>query len=330
MRGTEEWQTYLKNNSWEDSFLAGAAFEEFLADDLRTTSETLAGLQLGQGGAGYAAVGPWTFPSVLFVGLALSLIAAIRVESHQPRVPTREIGRATDRHRLNDDQSVSNRRQLVAQRQSVAQTAALLTGYLIAFERAGFVLSTFIYLVLQARILGSRHLRRDLIVALVISLLAFGLFDRLLQVRCLAATSSVGRLEGPNPAVSQVSTAFKRLTGWAPTRGEATMPEANPPTCFAGRGGPADERLSFISRSGSASPCRRRICSPVSLASCWAPPSACCQASARRGHLAALTDDLRPGSRHRVHHVRRHLLRIDGAARRHRFSSTRPATRRPR
>jgi putative tricarboxylic transport membrane protein len=64
----------------------------------------------------------------------------------------------------------------------VTQTAALLTGYLIAFERAGFVISTFIYLVLQARILGSRRLRRDLIVSIVISLLAFGLFDRLLQV----------------------------------------------------------------------------------------------------------------------------------------------------
>ena len=159
MRGTEEWQTYLKNNSWEDSFLAGEAFEQFLADDLRITSETLAGLQLGQGGAGYAAVGPWTFPSVLFVGLTLSLIVAIRVESRLPRAPsTREIGRP------------------------VIQTAALLTGYLIAFERAGFVVSTFIYLVLQARILGSRRLRRDLIVALAISLLAFGLFDRLLQV----------------------------------------------------------------------------------------------------------------------------------------------------
>jgi putative tricarboxylic transport membrane protein len=168
MRGTEEWQTYLKNNSWEDSFLAGAAFEQFLADDLRTTSETLAGLQLGQGGAGYAAVGPWTFPSVLFAGLTLSLIAAIRVESRRLRAPgTRG---------LDADQSVSNRRQ------SVAQTAALLTGYLIAFERAGFVIATFIYLVLQARILGSRHLRRDLIVALVISVLAFGLFDRLLLV----------------------------------------------------------------------------------------------------------------------------------------------------
>jgi hypothetical protein len=34
MRGTEEWQTYLKNNSWEDSFLAGAAFEQFLADGI--------------------------------------------------------------------------------------------------------------------------------------------------------------------------------------------------------------------------------------------------------------------------------------------------------
>jgi hypothetical protein len=159
MRGTDEWQTYLKNNSWEDSFLAGAAFEQFLADDLRTTSETLAGLQLGQGGAGYAAVGPWTFPSVLFVGLTLSLVAAIRVESRRPRAAsTREIGRP------------------------VIQTAALLTGYLVAFERAGFVIATFIYLVLQARILGSRHLRRDLIVSIVISLLAFGLFDRLLQV----------------------------------------------------------------------------------------------------------------------------------------------------
>jgi putative tricarboxylic transport membrane protein len=160
MRATEEWQTYLKNNSWQDSFLAGNAFTTFLAEDAQRTAAVLSGLQLGQAGAGYAAVGPWAVPSVVLFGLAVSVLAVVR--------RGRTVRRTTVDHELG---------------WPVAQTAALLIGYLLAFERVGFVASTALYLVLQSRILGSRRLGRDVIIALAISGLAFGVFDQLLQVK---------------------------------------------------------------------------------------------------------------------------------------------------
>lgn len=155
MRGTDEWQTYLKNNHWEDSFLAGPALGAFLARDLETTAQVLRALQLGQGGAGYAALGPWAFPSAVLIGLALSLVAVIR---KSPQV------------------SFSFQRPVVL-------TAIALAAYVLAFDRFGFLVATVPYLVGQSRILGSRRLRRDAIVALVLTLAAFGVFDRVLGVR---------------------------------------------------------------------------------------------------------------------------------------------------
>ena len=162
MRETEEWQAYLENNHWEDSFLAGNAFQDFLTRDTQSTADILDALQIGAQGAGYAAVGPWAFPSVVLFGLAVSSLAALRTARRSPLVhsaATRRLARP------------------------VVETAALLTGYLLFFERLGFVIATFTYLTLQSRILGSRRLRRDLLVALAITLLAFGVFDRLLDVK---------------------------------------------------------------------------------------------------------------------------------------------------
>ena len=162
MRATEDWQDYLRNNHWEDSFLAGEAFEQFLAGDIRAATGILDALQLGRAGAGYAAVGPWAFPSIVLIGLAVSSAIAIRKTRRSPRVESF------------DGRSING---------AVVQTAAVLAGYVILFERAGFVIATFVYVVLQSRILGSRHLRRDVLVSLAISVLAYGLFDRLLQVK---------------------------------------------------------------------------------------------------------------------------------------------------
>ena len=162
MRATADWQDYLRNNHWEDSFLAGDAFEQFLAGDARATAGILTALQLGHAGAGYAAVGPWAFPSIVLIGLAVSSAFAIRRIRKSPR------GEPVDDRGIN---------------RAVVQTAAVLAGYVMLFERAGFVIATFLYVVLQSRILGSRHLRRDLIVALAIGVLAYALFDRLLQVK---------------------------------------------------------------------------------------------------------------------------------------------------
>lgn len=155
MRATTEWQTYLKNNHWEDSFLAGTAFEEFLARDLASTAQILGGLQLGEAGAGYAALGPWVFPSAVLAGLVLSSALVIR----------------------------KSQRASLARQRPVLVTAALLAGYVLAFERLGFVAATMIYLPLQARILGSRRLVRDAIVAVALTMVAYAVFDRVLDVK---------------------------------------------------------------------------------------------------------------------------------------------------
>ena len=155
MRGTAEWQTYLTNNHWEDSFLAGAAFEEFLARDRELTRQVLAGLQLGEAGAGYAALGPWAFPSLVLIGLVVSSALVIR------KTP----------------------RSSIAIPRPVIFTAGLLAAYVLAFERAGFVAATIIYFSLQARILGSRKPGRDVIVAVALTVLAYGVFDRVLDVK---------------------------------------------------------------------------------------------------------------------------------------------------
>jgi putative tricarboxylic transport membrane protein len=155
MRGTPEWQTYLQNNHWEDSFLAGAAFEEFLARDRESTARMLDGLQLGEGGAGYAALGPWAFPSVVLLGLVLSSAVVIR----------------------------KSRRVSIALPRPVIFTSGLLVAYALAFEPVGFVPATVIYLSLQARILGSRRLLRDGIVAVALTIVAYAVFDLALDVK---------------------------------------------------------------------------------------------------------------------------------------------------
>jgi putative tricarboxylic transport membrane protein len=162
MRETAEWQTYLKNSHWQDSFLAGAAFQEFLARDLESTAQVLDALQLGEAGAGYAALGPWVFPAIVLIGLAISVLAVARQSlPHSGAAPAA-------RHGVG---------------RPVIETAILLMAYLLAFERIGFVPATIAYLMLQPRILGSRNLRRDAIVAVALTLVAYGVFDRVLAVK---------------------------------------------------------------------------------------------------------------------------------------------------
>lgn len=158
MHETPEWQTYLRNNQWEDAFLDGPAFDQFVADEAATTRRALASIGLGEAGDGYAALGPWAFPALVSVGLLISLLV---VRNEEP--PTA--------------------RDIPVQIVPLAMTALLLTAYAVAFERLGFIASTTAFMTLQARVLGSRRWLRDLIVSLAVAILAYGLFDRLLHVR---------------------------------------------------------------------------------------------------------------------------------------------------
>ncbi|MBM2618623.1 tripartite tricarboxylate transporter TctB family protein [Actinoplanes sp. LDG1-06] len=59
---------------------------------------------------------------------------------------------------------------------------AALAGLAIALEYAGFVVSAALFIVVTARILGSRHLVRDVIVAIVLPVVVYLGFTRLLDI----------------------------------------------------------------------------------------------------------------------------------------------------
>jgi putative tricarboxylic transport membrane protein len=63
-----------------------------------------------------------------------------------------------------------------------AGVAACLVGFAIALEYAGFVVSAFLFIVAVSRVLGSRSLVRDLIVAVVLPLAVYFPFTRLLDI----------------------------------------------------------------------------------------------------------------------------------------------------
>lgn len=59
---------------------------------------------------------------------------------------------------------------------------ASLTGFAIALEYAGFVVSAALFVLAVSRVLGSRHLIRDGIVAVVLPLVIYLSFTRLLDI----------------------------------------------------------------------------------------------------------------------------------------------------
>jgi putative tricarboxylic transport membrane protein len=160
MRATPEWQTYLKNNYWEDSFLEGPEFDRFLEREIETTRSVLGSINLGQAGRGYAAIGPWTFPAVVFMGLLVSMVLVWR-----------------------GDRPLASAREGPLQATPLMMTGALLAAYAAAFERVGFVLATTLFMILEARVLGSRRWLRDVLVSAVVAAAAYVLFDRVLNVR---------------------------------------------------------------------------------------------------------------------------------------------------
>jgi putative tricarboxylic transport membrane protein len=65
---------------------------------------------------------------------------------------------------------------------SPAGVAAGLAGFAIALEYAGFVVSAAVFIVVVARVLGSRHLLRDVIVAVLLPIAVYLAFTRLLDI----------------------------------------------------------------------------------------------------------------------------------------------------
>jgi putative tricarboxylic transport membrane protein len=114
-------------------------------------------------GGGYQAVGPRAFP--LLVGAGLGVVAVIGVV--QAFIPSSEpVG--------SDDASIQWRPVLIL--------VAALAGYAALIVPVGYWQTTAVFFVVCARVLGSRRLVRDAVIAVVLALATYFLFDRVLGI----------------------------------------------------------------------------------------------------------------------------------------------------
>ncbi len=117
-------------------------------------------------GGGYQAVGPRAFP--LLVGTGLAIVALIGVVQAFPRRPAGSDGGAEESEPI--------------QWRPVLALVAALAGYAALISPVGYWQSTTLFFTVCARVLGSRRLVRDFIVALVLALATYVLFDRVLGI----------------------------------------------------------------------------------------------------------------------------------------------------
>ena len=108
---------------------------------------------------GYATVGPRVFPLAIGVGLAaVALRIGLRPGPGDPAAPA-------------------------ADWRAAAPSALCFLAYMLLLEPAGYLPATTAFIAVEARLLGSRHWRRDLAAAIVIAVTVFVLFSSLLGIR---------------------------------------------------------------------------------------------------------------------------------------------------
>ena len=167
MRDTDSWRAILKRNEWEDSFLVGNAFKTFIEEERASAEAILGELEFGSGGAGYAAVGAWTFPTIILGILATSTLWVIRRHSDGASAQERLL-------ETGGSDGVAWPR--------LAATGALLALFAWAMDLLGYHLAAILLLVGLARVFGSHSLTRELLFSVTLATASFMLFDNLLGV----------------------------------------------------------------------------------------------------------------------------------------------------
>ncbi|HEU4688517.1 MAG TPA: tripartite tricarboxylate transporter substrate-binding protein [Vicinamibacterales bacterium] len=161
MVATPEWRAALERYRWLDRYLSGEAFARFADSEETRVRATLQQLDTGQRAGGVlASVG--MYPTFVLAGLAICALAAVvfgrPTPVAMPQLPrTRFAGTA------------------------LWIVLALVVNLLLA-ERAGFVVASTSMFWLTARAFDDRHPFRDALIAALLSLSAYILFGRLLQL----------------------------------------------------------------------------------------------------------------------------------------------------
>jgi putative tricarboxylic transport membrane protein len=161
MVATPQWRAALERYRWLDRYLSGDAFARFVDSEETRVRATLQQLDTGQRAGGVlASVG--VYPTFVLAGLAICAVAAFvfgrTAPDAVPQVPsTRFAGTAT-------------------------WIALALVINLVLAERVGFIVASASMFWLTARAFDNRHPFRDALVAALLSVSAYALFGRLLQL----------------------------------------------------------------------------------------------------------------------------------------------------
>lgn len=165
-RNSPTWQNIVKRNSWQDSFLTGDEFTQFIINDSKQTQHIVELGGLGSGGEGYAYIGPFFFPVIAGGGLLICgiflLITAIR--EHQFSFKTNEIGTINE----------SLKKFYLA--------SLTIAFYLIGLAYLGFIYVTPIFIPITSKILGSKSIKRDIFVGVMLTALITIIFEHFLNV----------------------------------------------------------------------------------------------------------------------------------------------------
>ena len=161
MVATPEWRAALDRYRWLDRYLSGDAFARFADAEETRVRATLQQLDTGQRGGGIlASVG--MYPTFVLAGLALCAVAAVvsgrTTIQTLPRVPRAKVSG------------------------TVTWIVLALVVNLVLAERLGFIVASASMFWLTARAFDDRHPLRDILFAAMLSICAYLLFGRLLQL----------------------------------------------------------------------------------------------------------------------------------------------------
>jgi putative tricarboxylic transport membrane protein len=163
MVATPEWKAALERYRWLDRHLAGDAFARFVDGEESRVRTTLRQLETGQGSGGaLASVG--AYPAFVLTGLAVCAMSALVA------------GRMSKR----DSSSRESRSKMSAG--SVWWIGLAVVINLVMAESLGFVTASTAMFWLTARAFDDRHPVRDGLFAVAMSVCAYQLFGRLLQL----------------------------------------------------------------------------------------------------------------------------------------------------
>lgn len=165
-RNTQTWQDIVKRNNWQDSFLTGDEFTQFIIDDRKQTKYIVDLGELGSGGEGYAYIGPFFFPSIAGIGLLICSLFLLL-----DKIRNRQSNDSIN----NDNLSTTNLHKFYLSSLTIAV-------YLFGLAYIGFIYVTPFFIPVISKILGSTSGKRDIIVGVILTALITIVFENFLNV----------------------------------------------------------------------------------------------------------------------------------------------------